>query len=106
MIGFIILGAGLSATIGLFIGLLFTADIKSWSKWIATILIALVVGFLIAGLIVGEAKGDEAVWNDGHCECGGEWDFTNAEHLRNGGNLYYYVCKDCGDLIRTHRYFK
>ena len=49
-----------------------------------------------------EGKSDEILWNEGHCQCGGEWHFSNAEHIRNGGDVYYYHCQECGDVIRLY----
>jgi hypothetical protein len=64
---------------------------------------AVVVIALGLGICALEAKMDESVWNDGICQCGGEFTFSSADHLRNGGNLYYYVCNDCGEVIETHQ---
>ena len=44
-------------------------------------------------------------WNNGHCECGTEWELVNIEHFRNSGELYYYDCNNCGTVIRTHSNF-
>ena len=103
---FIIVGIVMTITIGAFIGLILTSDMNTWRRWVVFPIIAILVGFVVAGLFTMEAKSDEVAWNNGYCECGGKWDFTNAEHLKNGGDLYYYECEECGDLIRTHRHFK
>ena len=44
-------------------------------------------------------------WNNGSCECGCEWTFSNVEHLRNSDNLYYWYCEDCGKVIELHTQF-
>ena len=103
---FIIVGIVMTITIGAFISLILTSGMNSWKRWVVFPIVAILVGFGVAGLFTIEAKDDEAAWNNGYCECGGEWNFTNAEHIKNGGDLYYYECEECGDLIRTHRHFK
>lgn len=61
---------------------------------------------LMFGLIVGicscEIMIDTNAWNDGICDCGGNFEFSNATHRKNGGNFYYYICDECGYVIKTH----
>ena len=57
---------------------------------------------LAFGICTLEAKMDASVWNDGICQCGGEFEFSNATHRKNGGNFYYYACNDCGKVIETN----
>lgn len=57
---------------------------------------------LALGICALEAKMDASVWNDGICQCGGEFEFSNATHRKNGGNFYYYTCNDCGEVIETN----
>lgn len=75
--------------------------------WIQSILITvgITVGMIALGfgICAVEAKMDESVWNGGICQCGGEFTFSSADHLRNGGNLYYYTCNNCGEVIETHQ---
>lgn len=64
-----------------------------------------VFGVAIALAIGGcalEAKMDADAWGNGVCRCGGEFEFANATHVKNGGNYYYYYCDDCGAVIETH----
>lgn len=61
--------------------------------------IAITLGLGICSL---EAKMDADTWNNGICRCGGEFEFTNAVHVKNGGNYYYYHCDNCGSVIETH----
>lgn len=60
-------------------------------------MIAFVLGICILGV-----KVDAIVWNDGVCQCGGEFEFSNASYRKNGGNFYYYICNDCGKVIKTN----
>lgn len=65
----------------------------------------LVFGVIIAlgvGVCALEAKMDADAWSNGICRCGGEFEFTNAAHRKNGGNYYYYHCDNCGAVIETH----
>ena len=57
---------------------------------------------LAIGVCGCEAAMDADVWNDGICNCGGEFEFSNATHCKNGGNYYYYNCNNCGYVIETN----
>ena len=48
-----------------------------------------------------EVSIDADTWNEGVCLCGGEYEFSNAGHRKNGGNYYYYTCNECGRVIET-----
>ena len=73
---------------------------------IQSIVITIIVFGITMALALGgcmlEAKIDADAWNNGICRCGGEFEFTNATHVKNGGNYYYYHCNDCGTVIETH----
>jgi hypothetical protein len=73
---------------------------------ITTILVSLICGYGICGLLFLEKKADETVWNEGYCNCGGKWELNDIEHIKNGGDLYYYTCDNCNSLIRTHSHFR
>ena len=68
-------------------------------KAMALICVTLV---LMIGLITIQTTVDSYSWNNGLCACGGEWKFANAEHLKNGSNLYFYNCSECGNVIEIH----
>lgn len=58
---------------------------------------------LLIGVLTIESKNDTKIWNNGICiECNEEMQFSGASHLRNGGNLYYYTCENCGHTIEIH----
>lgn len=106
MTGFILAGLVMTVTIGAFVGLIFTSGVEfSLKKWVAIVLIALTVGYGIAGLLVLETAMDEDKWNDGHCECGGEWDLINVNYVKKRGNIYYYECVKCNNVIDTETHF-
>ena len=103
---FVVGGLLMSVTVGGFMSLMFTSGMKDgWKKVVVAIIVALAIGFGISGLFALERKGDEMAWNNGTCECGGEWDLIDVEHLKNSGELYYYECEDCGYVIRLHSNF-
>lgn len=104
---FIICGLVMSIFIGSFISFILTSNMKKGlKKNIATIFIALAIGFGFSGLLTLEKKSDEMVWNNGHCECGTKWKLVNIEHLKNNsGELYYYNCDNCNIIIRLHSNF-
>ena len=62
---------------------------------------------LVIGLSLAEAYADETVWNGWCCaECGNRYELSGVSHVRNGGDLFYYSCEECGDTIRTHHSMK
>jgi hypothetical protein len=103
---FIVVGLFMSITVGGFLSMMFTSGMKDgWKKVVVAIIIAFAIGFGVSGLFALERKGDEMAWNNGHCECGTEWELVDVEHLKNSGELYYYGCDNCGAVIRTHSNF-
>ena len=102
---FIVLAIIFTVTIGLFLGRMLTSSMKGWKRGLATLVIAVCVGCGISVMFCAGRNSDEKAWNNGSCECGCEWKFSNAEHLRNSGNLYYWYCEDCGKVIELHIQF-
>lgn len=96
----------MAVSVGAFMSLMFTSGMKDgWKKVVACIIISLAIGFGFSGLFALERKGDEMAWNNGHCECGGEWELFDIERLKNSGNLYYYNCEECGAVIELNSNF-
>lgn len=65
---------------------------------VAILIITLVV--TIGGVFL-QVKMDDDIWNNGKCNCGTEWTFSNADHIKND-TLYYYHCDNCGNVIELH----
>ena len=106
MTAFILVGLIMTVTIGAFVALILTSGVEfSLKKWTAVVLIAFAVGYSIAGLFALETAIDEDKWNDGYCECGGEWDLINIDHVKNRGNIYYYECVKCNNVIDTEIHY-
>ena len=106
MIAFILVGLVMTITIGAFVALILTSGVEfSLKKWIAIVLIAFTVGYGIAGLFTLEMKMDEDKWNNGYCECGGEWDLINIDYEKRRGNIYYYECVKCNNVIDTETHY-
>ena len=102
---FVFLAIIFTVIIGLFFGYMFTTSMKGWKRGFATLIIAVCVGCGISAMFCAERNSDVKAWNNGSCKCGCEWKFSNAEHLRNSGNLYYWYCEDCGKVIELHTQF-
>lgn len=68
---------------------------KTWGGKIIAILIALAIAFGLATLIYKEAEGNRNRWNNGYCECGGQYQFSSATNW-HGSKNYYYTCDKCG----------
>lgn len=62
---------------------------------IIAILVALAIAFGVATLLYKDAEGDHDRWNNGYCECGGQYQFSSATNYR-GSKDYYYTCDKCG----------
>jgi hypothetical protein len=72
-------------------------------KDVMTLILFIVLMVVVAvGLSSCQAMIDKSNWNNGKCGCGGEYKFSNADHVKNGGDYYYYHCTNCGDVIETH----
>lgn len=87
------------------LGLLLTCSLKNWKRGIIAIIFALVFGLSISGLMTSEKQRDQKTWNNGYCACGTKWTLQNVEHIRNGGNRYYWYCDNCNAIIETHYNF-
>lgn len=100
---FLIGGIIMSLSAGLFIGIISIGGLpkkNEWKKKIICCIVSIVIGFGINALLFFDANQSLKNWNNGYCiECGTKLRFTNAQHLHNGGDRYYYVCDNCGKII-------
>jgi hypothetical protein len=104
----VLLGLGLSATIGLGLSAIVIEN-KSYSKnvWLKRIGVALCTGFILTGLISLSTACEQDLWNEGYCDCGGQWELVDIEKgHRNGSTTYYYLCDECDKMLETHVHFK
>lgn len=72
---------------------------------IIAILVALAIAFGVATLLYKDAEGDHDRWNNGYCECGGQYQFSSATNYR-GSKDYYYTCDKCGHTEEFHAIMK
>lgn len=107
---FVVAGVLFTITLGLLSGIIITEKLcmYGWKQFIAITLIALGIGFSVGGLLTLDFIADEKEYNEGYCECGGEWELIDIEKGRRNGNTtyYYYKCNDCKDVIETYINFK
>ena len=68
---------------------------ETWHGRVVAVLIAIAIGFGVATLLYKEAEGNHDRWNNGYCECGGQYQFSSATNYR-GSKDYYYTCDKCG----------
>ena len=68
---------------------------ETWGGKIVAILVALAITFGAATLLYKDAEGNHDRWNNGYCECGGQYQFSSATNYR-GSKDYYYTCDKCG----------
>lgn len=69
-------------------------------SFLCFVMVGFIVTVLLAGMMTLEHAGDERVWNDGHCECGGEWHLVNVSRYKNT-TAYYWECEECLSIIDT-----
>ena len=62
---------------------------------ITAILIGFVFVAIIAISVITIIHIDNKRWNNGYCECGGNWTYEEAVGHRNTTD-YIYVCDKCG----------
>jgi len=76
-------------------------------KDIAIDIIEVIIGFVfIVAIVLGAAKcsidQDEKKWNNGHCECGGHWEYEQAVgHQYSTSHIY--KCDKCGKHIELRQ---
>ena len=68
---------------------------ETWHGRIIAVLIAIAIGFGVATLLYKEQESNHDRWNNGYCECGGQYQFSSATNWRGSKN-YYYTCDKCG----------
>lgn len=71
-------------------------------------MVAIIILMILAVIVANyENKQGEKNYNNGICtECGGNYYFIDMEHIRNGGDEYYYSCDKCGHTITTTHLMK
>ncbi len=80
-------------------------DIKSFIKIFMFLFVIPIVIGVIGGTI--EANQSTKVYNNGICsECGSNYRFVSATHIRNSSDEYYYSCENCGYTICTHVFYE
>ena len=50
-------------------------------------------------------KMDSTTWNNGYCQCGGEWEYQQIVATR-ANTVYVYKCDKCNNLFKSLTYFK
>ena len=68
---------------------------ETWRGRVIAVLVAIAIGFGVATLLYKDAEGNHDRWNNGYCECGGQYQFSSATNWR-GSKDYYYTCDKCG----------
>ena len=62
--------------------------------------IGIVIIFLLSILLIGSCVNDSK-WNDGHCECGGNWVYDQPVGHQYSTN-YLYECDKCGRVYEFY----
>ncbi len=100
---FIIVGLLFTFTVGGFVGVMTIGGFPEkhdWKKKLIALIVSFIIGFGIAGGLALHTTLEQKEWNDGRCpDCGVEWRLVNVQHIRNEGEVYYYICNECGKVI-------
>lgn len=67
-------------------------------RWFNLFVFVTMSVFLI-GVIFSCERFNEHYWNNGHCQCGGNWAY---EH-QIGGPIFLYECDRCGRVYESKR---
>ena len=78
---------------------------ETWHGRVIAVLIAIAIGFGVATLLYKEQENNHDRWNNGYCECGGQYQFSSATNYR-GSRDYYYTCDRCGHTERFTQLMK
>lgn len=68
---------------------------ETWRGRIIAILLTLVITFGLTTMLYKEQEGNHDRWNNGYCECGGQYQFSSTTNW-HGSKDYYYTCDKCG----------
>ena len=99
---FVFMGLFASFAFGVFICMIAIARAeRKWLGAIVGIILSLAIGFGLTGALYTEQRQENEAWNNGYCECGGEFKLTAVTKTNIGGKTFYYTCKDCGHTIET-----
>ena len=103
---FIFGGLLLTCTLGAFLALMFTSNIKNnTARLIIGIIVAFIIGDGVIYLISLDYKTDERNYNNGICSiCNEKLDLFDIEYHRGYGDEYFYKCEN-NHLVRTSHYF-
>lgn len=103
MMGMFIFIVVVMSIVGSFFSLMVTSNMdnsKPWVRGVVGVLVAVAFGLLMTGMMWAESAHDEKAWNNGVChECGQAWEFKSADHVKSGGDRYYWTCDDCQEVI-------
>ena len=78
---------------------------ETWRGKIIAILVALAIAFGFAIIIYKNHEENHDRWNNGYCECGGQYQFSSATNWRGSKN-YYYTCDKCGHTEKFSQIMK
>ena len=78
---------------------------ETWRGRVIAVLVAIAIGFGVATLLYQEHESNHDRWNNGYCECGGQYQFSSATNYR-GSRDYYYTCDRCGHTERFTQLMK
>ena len=99
--------------IGFLFGLVFdlivgiTLKDISFKLKIAIFVIApIVFGVVGGGLYSFSFNHDIQEWNNGYCECGGEFKLKDIESYNKNRIVYFYECEDCENVIQVNNNMK
>ncbi len=77
---------------------------SDWLKLLISILLALILFFLLCGMVVKcQMDEKERKYNGGVCKCGGNYVYQQAVAHWDDTD-YIYICDKCGDMVELDTY--
>lgn len=95
-------GLLMGGLLGLPVGLVIAIGRDHWWSKILAIVICCGIFFGFGCMFGQEHTNDVDKFNNGVCQCGGEYRMSGATRTRMGSETFYYTCQDCGWTIKTN----
>ena len=81
--------------VAIMLGVLFFIGAETKKSKLIVVIACVIAWLLCAFGVWGSAMLDANEWNNGYCECGGQWQPYGVSESRYGATTKYYYCPNC-----------
>ena len=81
--------------VAIMLGALFFIGAETKKSKLIVVIACVIAWLLCAFGVWGSAMLDANEWNNGYCECGGQWQPYGVSESRYGAITKYYYCPNC-----------